>query len=162
MSYDFARLAGQRAFAAGKIRICPIYLVGSSTTVDIKAMKAWYQGWDQSNLAAPVPEAETKHHGWSDYVIEKEPSCVDEHGINNACEKCAADVLETQDIKTLDGLIAHLEVIRREAGKDLPLNVSVLQETPNNAFGTYYEDRTISSYISVQKVDGVEFVEICV
>jgi hypothetical protein len=163
MSYDAYRLAGQRAFAAGKARVVPISILipedsGQSSAESRKAAEYWYRGWDQANLAAPVPE----HKGWSDYVIEKEPSCVDEHGINNACVKCAADVLETQDIETVDELIAHLEAVRREAGKNLPLSVSVYQETPNNAFGSYYEDRKINKYVAVQKVDGAEFVELCI
>jgi len=161
-TFDSYRLAGQRAFKAGRVRLVPIEILlpeGKDSTPDsLKAAEHWYRGWDQANLAQPIP-------GWSDYVIEKYDtpvSCADEHGVNNACAKCAVDDKETNDVETLDELIAHLEVIRREAGKNLPLNVSVLQETPNNAFGTYYEDRKISKYIAVQKVDGVEFVEICV
>jgi hypothetical protein len=67
-----------------------------------------------------------------------------------------------QDIETIDELIARLEVIRREAGKNLPLNVSVYQETENNPHGAFYEDRKLSNYIAVQKVDGSDFVELCI
>jgi hypothetical protein len=66
------------------------------------------------------------------------------------------------NIETLDELIAHLEVIRSEFGKNMPVNISVYQETANNPHGSFYEDRKISDYISVQKVDGSEFVELCI
>lgn len=67
----------------------------------------------------------------------------------------------SQDVKDLDELIAQLEVLRREHG-NLPVNVSVYQETEGNPFGSFYEDRRISNYVSVQKSDGIEFVELCV
>ena len=66
------------------------------------------------------------------------------------------------NIKDLDSLINHLQFIRGAAGKNMPLNISVLQETHNNAFGTFYEDRELCGYISVQHVDGVDVVELCV
>lgn len=121
-----AYAAGKKAFEENKVRICPIYLVGSSTTVDVEVMKHWYRGWDEMNLAEPVD------------VVE-----------------------DSQDVKDLDELIARLEVLRREHG-NLPVNVSVFQETEGNPYGSFYEDRTISNYVSVQEADGVEFVELCV
>lgn len=67
------------------------------------------------------------------------------------------------NITDLDALIFKLEVIRREAGKNLPVSVSVLQEPNNNPFGTYYEDRQIAAFIDVVKpADGGEFVELYV
>ena len=55
----------------------------------------------------------------------------------------------------------RLQVVRQEAGKNLPLNVSVLQETPGNPFGTFYEDRTINPDILIIKTEvGGEFVEL--
>jgi len=71
--------------------------------------------------------------------------------------------LADQDIKTVGELHARLEAIMRETGRsDLPLNVSVFQETDNNPHGSYYEDRTISNYVAVQCKDGFEFVELCI
>ena len=63
----------------------------------------------------------------------------------------------------LDSLISQLVAIRLRVGKNLPINVSVLEETPKNAFGTFYDDRTLSNHVEIVKhVDGDKFVELYV
>jgi hypothetical protein len=54
----------------------------------------------------------------------------------------------------LDSLIAALQTARQEAGKNLPLNLSVLQEHEHQHV---YEDRSFASHIEI--VNG-KFVEL--
>jgi hypothetical protein len=65
------------------------------------------------------------------------------------------------NIQTVGELHARLEVIMREAGRsDIPLNVSILQETPNNPHGSYYEDRELSADVLLVNVEGNQIVEL--
>ncbi len=102
---------------------------------NINASKEWYRGWDIANLEAPIDAVS------GSWVNDIKP--------------------DSQDVKDLDELIARLEVLRHEHG-NLPVSVSVFQETEGNPYGSFYEYRNLSNFVSVQKVDGVEFVELCV
>lgn len=83
--------------------------------------------------------------------------------MNVACHKVfQANLAETNDIETLDDLIARLKVVRRELGKNVPVSVSVYQETAGNSFGSFYEDRKICANIEVVNVDGSQFVELAI
>jgi len=64
------------------------------------------------------------------------------------------------NIKSVDALIAKLQAIRSDAGKDLLLNISVLHESKDNPFGCYYEDRQLSEHMEVVNFDGSEFLEL--
>jgi hypothetical protein len=69
--------------------------------------------------------------------------------------------VNSNNIETIGELHARLEVIMRETGRsDLPLNISVLQETKNNPHGSYYEDRELCSDVAVVNVDGNQIVEL--
>ena len=64
------------------------------------------------------------------------------------------------NIKTLDELLDKLNFIRQEAGKNLPLNISVLHEPKDLPFGTFYEDRQLATHMEVVKTDSDEFLEL--
>jgi hypothetical protein len=123
--------AGQQAFKDGHVRIVPLEILrpngNDSTPQSIEASTHWYRGWDQENLAAPVPE------------------------------------IESDNVETIGELVARLEAIMRETGRsDLPVNISVLQETHNNPFGTFYEDRKVAKHIEVVTDEAGQFVELYV
>jgi len=69
---------------------------------------------------------------------------------------------DDMNIQTLEQLHALIEVALREHG-NMPLNISVFQETPDNPHGAYFEDRDISSGSGVvTKEDGQKMFELCI
>jgi hypothetical protein len=77
-----------------------------------------------------------------------------DHIIDKQDNECGNDII------MIDELIMRLEVLRREAGKNVPVSISVLQETPNNPFGTFYEDRQIAKHMELVSKDGEQFAEL--
>jgi len=58
MNVAQARAAGAAAFADGQPRIAPIgeFVVPGAMPgeTDLRVWAAWYSGWDEANLAAPI------------------------------------------------------------------------------------------------------------
>jgi hypothetical protein len=53
----------------------------------------------------------------------------------------------------LDSLLHALQVARQEAGRNLPVNISVLQE---HEFSPTYEDRSLANHIEIVNNSFVE------
>ena len=63
------------------------------------------------------------------------------------------------DIEFIDDLIMKLQEIRREAGRNVKLNLSVMQED-RVPFSTFYEDRKLCNHVELVGTGPGMFVEL--
>jgi hypothetical protein len=70
--------------------------------------------------------------------------------------------MSSVNIETIDDLITKLTAVRAKLGKNVPLNISVLQETKDNPYGSYYEDRDLADNVEIINVGAEQIVELYV
>jgi len=100
---------------------------------------------------------------FSDIVRDGERACkIAQDDWYRGWDDANDETTASDNIETLDDLISRLQLVREKASKNLPVIISVLQETIGNPNGIYYEDRKISRDIVIVGKAEENFVELYV